>query len=70
MAFNVAPYFGGQYVTAHRDRAPIARQLHHYLNLGTRLSCHCIRFEVWARVIGVWVPGCRPTFVSRAAVGV
>jgi len=78
MAFQDSfAYYGGKYQKLHRDleeipargRADIATKIRAHLGLIRSVSVYAIRFEVWAEVIWVHVPGSRPRFVSRAAVG-
>ncbi|NJN89541.1 MAG: hypothetical protein HC878_03615 [Leptolyngbyaceae cyanobacterium SL_5_14] len=71
MAFQDSfAYYGGKYQKLHRDRAEIATKIRAYLGLGFYISVYAIRFEVWEKVVWVYVPGFRPTFISRTAVGV
>lgn len=70
MAFQDSfAYYSGKYQKLHRDRADIATKIRAYLGLIRSVSVYAIRFEVWAKVVWVHVPGLRPTFISRAAVG-
>jgi hypothetical protein len=59
---------GGGNAAKWRNHAEIAAKLRAYLGLERCISVYQIKFEVWASVVWVYVPGFRPRFVSLVAI--
>ncbi|NJP12688.1 MAG: hypothetical protein HC866_27165 [Leptolyngbyaceae cyanobacterium RU_5_1] len=70
MVTDFAPSFSSENAQAWREHAQVAAQIQRYLGLGLYCSVYSIRYQVWEKVVWVWVPGYRPQFISRRELGI